>query len=87
METFDTRPGLWPPWPRIGRAALRKIRKILHWGRRVEISYDSFLTHLCSAGYAESLRMEADWEASYLLSSCAQPGRPTTTSPTPKKPR
>jgi acyl-CoA dehydrogenase len=66
METFDnTRPIVSAMAVGIGRAALEEIRKILT-GAGVEISYDK-PSHAQSAAAAEFLRMEADWEASYLL--------------------
>src|ERR1700756_1501479 len=67
METFDnTRPIVAAMAVGIGRAALEEIRKILTEAG-VEISYDQ-PSHAQSAAAAEFLRMEADWEASYLLS-------------------
>jgi acyl-CoA dehydrogenase len=67
METFDnTRPIVAAMAVGIGRAALEEIRKILTTAG-VEISYDK-PSHVQSAAAAEFLRMEADWEASYLLS-------------------
>jgi acyl-CoA dehydrogenase len=66
METFDnTRPIVAGMAIGIGRAALEEIRKILT-DAGVEISYDQ-PSHAQSAAAAEFLRMEADWEASYLL--------------------
>ena len=66
METFDnTRPIVAGMAIGIGRAALEEIRKILT-AAGVEISYDK-PSHAQSAPAAEFLRMEADWEASYLL--------------------
>ncbi|WP_421841436.1 acyl-CoA dehydrogenase family protein [Mycobacterium sp.] len=66
METFDnTRPIVSAMAVGIGRAALEEIRKILS-NAGVEISYDQ-PSHAQSAAAAEFLRMEADWEASYLL--------------------
>jgi acyl-CoA dehydrogenase len=66
METFDnTRPIVAGMAIGIGRAALEEIRKILT-DAGVEISYDK-PSHAQSAAAAEFLRMEADWEASYLL--------------------
>jgi acyl-CoA dehydrogenase len=66
METFDnTRPIVAGMAIGIGRAALEDIRKILTEAG-VEISYDQ-PSHAQSAAAAEFLRMEADWEASYLL--------------------
>lgn len=66
METFDnTRPVVAAMALGVARAALEELRKILtHAG--VEISYDK-PSHAQSAPAAEFLRMEADWEASYLL--------------------
>lgn len=67
METFDnTRPIVSAMAVGIGRAALEEIRKILT-NAGVEISYDR-PSHAQSAAASEFLRMEADWEASYLLS-------------------
>jgi acyl-CoA dehydrogenase len=67
METFDnTRPIVAAMAVGIGRAALEEIRKILSEAG-VEICYDK-PSHAQSAAAAEFLRMEADWEASYLLS-------------------
>jgi acyl-CoA dehydrogenase len=66
METFDnTRPIVAGMAIGVGRAALEEIRKILT-DAGVEISYDQ-PSHAQSAAAAEFLRMEADWEASYLL--------------------
>lgn len=67
METFDnTRPIVAAMAVGIGRAALEEIRKLLTKAG-VEVSYDQ-PAHVQSAAAAEFLRMEADWEASYLLS-------------------
>ncbi|OSC43206.1 acyl-CoA dehydrogenase family protein [Mycobacterium decipiens] len=67
METFDnTRPIVAAMAVGIGRAALEEIRTILT-NAGVEICYDK-PAHAQSAAAAEFLRMEADWEASYLLS-------------------
>ncbi len=67
METFDnTRPIVAAMAVGVARAALEEIRKILT-AAGVEISYDR-PAHAQSAAAAEFLRMEADWEASYLLS-------------------
>lgn len=67
METFDnTRPIVAAMAVGIGRAALEEIRKILT-NAGVEIDYDR-PSHVQSAAAAEFLRMESDWEASYLLS-------------------
>jgi acyl-CoA dehydrogenase len=66
METFDnTRPIVAAMAVGIGRAALEDLRKILT-DAGVEISYDK-PSHAQSAAAAEFLRMEADWEAGYLL--------------------
>ncbi|BBY07669.1 acyl-CoA dehydrogenase family protein [Mycobacterium noviomagense] len=66
METFDnTRPIVAAMAIGIARAALEELRKILT-DAGVEISYDK-PWHAQSAPAAEFLRMEADWEASYLL--------------------
>ena len=67
METFDnTRPVVAAMAVGIARATLEELRKILT-NAGVEISYDR-PSHAQSAAAAEFLRMEADWEASYLLS-------------------
>ena len=85
METFDnTRPIVAAMAVGIARAALEELRKILT-DAGVEISYDK-PSHAQSAAAAEFLRMEADWESGYLL-TCGRRGRPTTRSPTPRKPR
>ncbi|BCO37151.1 acyl-CoA dehydrogenase [Mycobacterium heckeshornense] len=66
METFDnTRPIVAAMAIGIARAALEELRKILT-NAGVEISYDK-PWHAQSSPAAEFLRMEADWEASYLL--------------------
>jgi acyl-CoA dehydrogenase len=66
METFDnTRPVVAAMAVGIARATLEELRKILT-NAGVEISYDK-PSHAQSAPAAEFLRMEADWEASYLL--------------------
>ncbi|MBS4727377.1 acyl-CoA dehydrogenase family protein [Mycobacterium sp. SM1] len=66
METFDnTRPIVAAMAIGVARAALEELRKILT-SAGVEISYDK-PWHTQSAAAAEFLRMEADWEASYLL--------------------
>jgi acyl-CoA dehydrogenase len=66
METFDnTRPVVAAMAVGIARATLEELRKILT-NAGVEISYDK-PAHAQSAPAAEFLRMEADWEASYLL--------------------
>jgi acyl-CoA dehydrogenase len=66
METFDnTRPIVAAMAVGVARAALEELRKILT-DVGVEISYDK-PSHAQSAAAAEFLRMEADWEAGYLL--------------------
>src|ERR1700687_1041098 len=66
METFDnTRPIVAAMAVGIARAALEELRKILT-DAGVEISYDK-PAHAQSAAAAEFPRMEADWEAGYLL--------------------
>ncbi|MGH3958385.1 acyl-CoA dehydrogenase family protein [Mycobacterium sp.] len=66
METFDnTRPVVAAMAIGIARAALEELRRVLVESG-VEISYDK-PSHAQSAPAAEFLRMEADWEASYLL--------------------
>jgi acyl-CoA dehydrogenase len=66
METFDnTRPIVAAMAVGIARAALEELRTILT-DAGVEISYDK-PAHAQSAAAAEFLRMEADWEAGYLL--------------------
>jgi acyl-CoA dehydrogenase len=66
METFDnTRPVVAAMAVGIARATLEELRKILTEAG-VEISYDK-PSHAQSAAAAEFLRMEADFEASYLL--------------------
>jgi acyl-CoA dehydrogenase len=66
METFDnTRPVVAAMAVGIARAALEDLRKTLQ-DAGVEISYDK-PSHAQSAAAAEFLRMEADWEAGYLL--------------------
>ncbi|MGV9796421.1 acyl-CoA dehydrogenase family protein [Mycobacterium sp. NPDC003449] len=66
METFDnTRPIVAAMAVGIARAALEDLRTILTEAG-VEISYDK-PAHAQSAPAAEFLRMEADWEAGYLL--------------------
>ena len=66
METFDnTRPIVAAMAVGIARAALEELRKLLE-DAGVEISYDR-PSHAQSAPAAEFLRMEADWEAGYLL--------------------
>jgi acyl-CoA dehydrogenase len=66
METFDnTRPIVAAMAVGVARAALEELRTLLTEAG-VEISYDK-PTHSQSAAAAEFLRMEADWEAGYLL--------------------
>lgn len=66
METFDnTRPIVAAMAVGIARAALEELRRILTEAG-VDISYDK-PAHAQSAPAAEFLRMEADWEAGYLL--------------------
>jgi acyl-CoA dehydrogenase len=66
METFDsTRPVVAAMAVGIARATLEELRTILT-DAGVEISYDK-PSYAQSAPAAEFLRMEADWEASYLL--------------------
>ncbi|MFV8231553.1 acyl-CoA dehydrogenase family protein [Mycolicibacterium fortuitum] len=66
METFDnTRPIVAAMAVGIARAALEDLRAILT-DAGIEISYDK-PAHAQSAPAAEFLRMEADWEAGYLL--------------------
>ncbi len=66
METFDnTRPIVAAMAVGVARAALEELRKILV-DAGIEISYDK-PAHAQSAAAAEFLRMEADWEAGYLL--------------------
>jgi len=66
METFDsTRPIVAAMAIGVARAALEELHTILV-AAGVEISYDK-PAHAQSAPAAEFLRMEADWEAAYLL--------------------
>lgn len=66
METFDnTRPIVAAMAVGVARAALEELRTILT-DAGVEISYDK-PAHAQSAPAAEFLRMEAEWEAGYLL--------------------
>ncbi|BBZ66417.1 MAG: acyl-CoA dehydrogenase family protein [Mycolicibacterium insubricum] len=66
METFDnTRPMVAAMAVGVGRAALEELRRILTEAG-VEISYDK-PAHSQSAAAAEFIRMEADWEAGWLL--------------------
>lgn len=66
METFDnTRPIVAAMAVGVARAALEELRRILI-DAGVEISYDK-PSYVQNAAAAEFLRMEADWEAGYLL--------------------
>ena len=66
METFDnTRPIVAAMAVGVARAALEELRTILT-DAGIDISYDK-PPHAQSAPAAEFLRMEADWEAGYLL--------------------
>ncbi len=67
----STTPARWlPRWPSaVGRAALEELRTILTEAG-VEISYDT-PANASPPRPPEFLRMEADWEAGYLL-SCAR---------------
>ena len=66
MQTFDnTRPMVAAMAIGVGRAALEELRTILTEAG-VEISYDTPAYNQHAAA-AEFLRMEADWEAAYLL--------------------
>ena len=66
MDTFDnTRPIVAAMAVGVARAALEELRAILTQAG-VQISYDK-PPHAQSAAAAEFLRMEADWEAGYLL--------------------
>ncbi|OAN40646.1 acyl-CoA dehydrogenase family protein [Mycolicibacterium iranicum] len=66
METFDaTRPVVAAMAVGVARAALEELRKILT-DAGIDIDYDK-PAHAQSAAAAEFLRMEADWEAGYLL--------------------
>ncbi|WP_019930582.1 acyl-CoA dehydrogenase family protein [Nocardia sp. BMG111209] len=67
MQTFDnTRPLVAAMAIGVGRAALEELRAILEEAG-VEISYDVPPNNQHAAA-AEFLRLEADWEAAYLLS-------------------
>lgn len=67
MQTFDnTRPLVAAMAVGVARAALEELRTILT-DAGVEISYD-IPANSQHAAAAEFLRLEADWEASYLLS-------------------
>jgi acyl-CoA dehydrogenase len=66
METFDnTRPIVAAMAVGVARASLEELRVILT-DAGVDISYDK-PAHAQSAAAAEFLRMEAEWEAGYLL--------------------
>ncbi|MFF0493432.1 acyl-CoA dehydrogenase family protein [Nocardia sp. NPDC004068] len=66
MQTFDnTRPLVAGMAIGVGRAALEELRKVLS-DAGVEIDYDKPANDQHAAA-AEFLRMEADWEAAYLL--------------------
>ncbi len=66
MQTFDnTRPLVAAMAIGVGRAALEELRTILTEAG-IEISYDAPAMNQHAAA-AEFLRMEADWEAAYLL--------------------
>ncbi|RDI68941.1 acyl-CoA dehydrogenase family protein [Nocardia pseudobrasiliensis] len=67
MQTFDnTRPLVAGMAVGVGRAALEELRKILSEAG-IEIDYDKPANDQHAAA-AEFLRLEADWEAAYLLS-------------------
>ncbi|MEU1205786.1 acyl-CoA dehydrogenase family protein [Nocardia sp. NPDC005825] len=67
MQTFDnTRPLVAAMAVGVGRAALEELRTVLT-DAGVEISYDTPANNQHAAA-AEFLRLEADWEAAYLLS-------------------
>lgn len=67
MQTFDnTRPLVAAMAVGVGRAALEELRTVLTEAG-VEISYDTPANNQHAAA-AEFLRLEADWEAAYLLS-------------------
>ncbi len=66
METFDnTRPIVAAMAVGVARASLEELRALLT-AAGVEISYDK-PAHAQGAAAAEFLRMEAEWEAGYLL--------------------
>ncbi|HLS77804.1 MAG TPA: acyl-CoA dehydrogenase family protein [Nocardia sp.] len=66
MQTFDnTRPLVAAMAIGVARAALEELRRLLE-GAGVEISYDTPAMNQHAAA-AEFLRMEADYEAAYLL--------------------
>ncbi|MFE2995321.1 acyl-CoA dehydrogenase family protein [Nocardia sp. NPDC059246] len=67
MQTFDnTRPLVAGMAVGVGRAALEELRTVLT-DAGIEISYDKPANNQHAAA-AEFLRLEADWEAAYLLS-------------------
>ncbi len=67
MQTFDnTRPLVAAMAVGVGRAALEELRALLTEAG-IEIDYDTPANNQ-SAAAAEYLRLEADWEAAYLLS-------------------
>ncbi|MBJ8348743.1 acyl-CoA dehydrogenase family protein [Antrihabitans sp. YC2-6] len=67
MQTFDnTRPLVAGMAVGVGRAALEELRRILEESG-IEIDYDTPAYNQHAAA-AEFLRLEADWEAAYLLS-------------------
>ncbi|MDI9899762.1 acyl-CoA dehydrogenase family protein [Rhodococcus sp. IEGM 1409] len=67
MQTFDnTRPLVAAMAVGVGRAALEELRAVLTEAG-VEISYDTPVYNQHAAA-AEFIRLEADWEAAYLLS-------------------
>ncbi|MGW4118158.1 acyl-CoA dehydrogenase family protein [Nocardia sp. NPDC004711] len=67
MQTFDnTRPLVAGMAVGVGRAALEELRTVLT-DAGIEISYDKPASNQHAAA-AEFLRLEADWEAAYLLS-------------------
>lgn len=67
MQTFDnTRPMVAAMAVGVGRASLEELRRLLTEAG-IEISYDTPANNQ-SAAAAEFLRLEADWEAAYLLS-------------------
>ena len=85
METFDnTRPIVAAMAVGVGRAALEELRTILT-DAGVEISYDK-PAHAQSAPAAEFLRLEAEWEAGYLL-TVRSAWQADKGSRTPRKPR
>ena len=66
MQTFDnTRPMVAAMAVGVGRAALEELRRILE-ENGIEIDYDRPAIDQHAAA-AEFIRLESDWEASYLL--------------------